>query len=159
GKAIHTVVADGDSNERAVYETWPDGLEMCGTLEGVVRAKFAALKADNERKIKGITFPTMRDRGQPASLCAGLYRTAFDDGLAFPPVVSFALDDDKAPATTATLQSRPGAVFASAGALYLSVAHRKAKSGQSWYSFYPSVDEVSDLHKFKIGASPRDTRY
>src|SRR5262249_42479070 len=46
GTTVHTVVADGDS-EQPLYETWPPDLQECGTKESTVRAKFAALKRDN----------------------------------------------------------------------------------------------------------------
>jgi hypothetical protein len=159
GTAVHTVVADGDAPS-PVYSTWPEGLDTCGTLESVVRAKFAKLKIENERKILANTwFPTIREKGVEKPLCGGLLRTAIGDGQAFTTVVSFDLREDEAPAVTATLESRPGAVFASADALYLSVVHRKRAARSRWYSFYPSVDEVSEVHKFRIGKSPRETRY
>ena len=159
GNAVHTVVADGDSPVPA-YSTWPEDLETCGTMEKVVREKLARLKVENERKILADTwFPTIRDKGVERPLCGGLLKTGLGDGQAFTTVVSFDLRSDEAPATTATLQSRPGAVFASGGALYLSVVHRKAGAKGRWYSFYPSVDEASEIHKFRIGASPGETRY
>ncbi|MFT3770350.1 MAG: beta-propeller domain-containing protein [Minicystis sp.] len=159
GSTVHTVVADGDA-PAPVYSTWPDDLETCGSKESVVRAKFARLKVENERKILASTwFPTIREKGVDKPLCGGLLRTAIGDGQAFTTVVSFDLRDDATPAVTATLQSRPGAVFASGNALYLSVVHQKRAAGKRWYSFYPSVDEVSEIHKFRIGESPRDTRY
>ncbi len=159
GSTVHTVVSDGDS-ATALYQTWPPDLETCGTKEAIVRAKFAKLKADNERLIVANNwFPTIREKAVEKPLCGGLLRTAFSDGQAFTTVVSFdILDNDKA-AATATLQSRPGAVFASSNALYLSVVHQKRAAGGRWYSFYPTVDEVSEIHKFRIGASPQETRY
>jgi uncharacterized secreted protein with C-terminal beta-propeller domain len=63
------------------------------------------------------------------------------------------------PPVTATLESRPGAVFASGSALYLSVAHRRSEAQGSWYAFLPAQDEVSDVHKFRIGENAKDTRY
>jgi hypothetical protein len=162
GGAVHTVVADGDMKGPG-YETWPSDLEMCGTMEAIVRTKLAKLKTENERQIraKGV-FPTLKDKGVDQPVCGGLLRTAIRDGQAFTTVVSFDLDDDKAPAVTSTIHSRPGAVFASSGALYLSVAHQRKSAvaaGGRWYSAYSSVDEASEIHKFKIGASPKDTRY
>lgn len=158
GNAVHTVVAEGDQSGPG-YETWPADLDTCGTDESIVRAKFAALKRENERKLRAKPrFPTIRDRGAAAPVCASLLRTAMHDGQAFTTVVSFDLRDDAAPPVTASLESRPGAVFASSDALYLSVVHRKEDAGR-WYSFYPSIDEASELHKFRIGASPRETRY
>ena len=159
GNAVHTVVSDGDTQQ--AYETWPDGLDMCGTVESTVRARFAKLKAENEKQIraKAISFPTLTEKGKAQPLCSALLRTPIRDGKAFTTLVSFDLNDDTVAPTSATLQSRPGAVFASEGALYVSVVHQKPGAGR-WYSYYaPSVSEVSEIHKFKIGASPRDTRY
>ncbi len=161
GNAVHTVVSDGDT-QTPPYETWPADFEMCGTMEPAVRTKFAKLKVDNERKIRAqvSSFPTISEKGNVQPMCTGLLRTAVRDGQAFTSVVSFDLRDDKAPATTATLESRPGAVFASADALYLSVVHQKQNAGGRWYSSsYANVDEASEIHKFKIGENARDTRY
>jgi hypothetical protein len=161
GNTVHTVVSDGDT-QTSPYETWPADFEMCGTMEPAVRTKFAKLKADNERKIRTqvSSFPTMSEKGNVQPMCTGLLRTAVRDGQAFTSVVSFDLRDDKTPATMATLESRPGAVFASADALYLSVVHQKQNAGGRWYSSsYANVDEASEIHKFKIGENARDTRY
>lgn len=158
GNAVHTVVADGDTPVPD-YETWPPGLPMCGTKESVVREKFAELKRDNERKLRGkAQLPTIREGGQERELCDGMLRTRFGDGRSFTTVVSFDVTDDATPATTATVQSRPGAVFASHDALYLSVVNRRGAS-RGWYSFYGAVDEVSEIHKFRIGERPGETRY
>jgi hypothetical protein len=164
GTAVHTVVSDGDVPQ-AAYATWPAGLPMCGTPEREVRAKFAKLKTDDERAIRAKSttgFPTLRDGGPAKPLCHDLLRTAMSDGQAFTTVVSFDMKDDRTPATTATVESRPGAVFASSDALYMSVVHRRQTSQGArgrWYSFYPSVDEVSEVHAFRIGERPADTRY
>lgn len=159
GRAVHTVVADGDAPTPR-YDSWPLDLDTCGTPEATVRAKFAKLKADNEKILRATkpSFPSMVVGGRERPLCDGLLRTAIKDGTAYTSLVSFDLArDDDAP-TTATIQSRPGAVFASGSALYMSVVHKKAGAPR-WYSGYPSVDEVSDIHKFRIGAAPKETRY
>ncbi len=160
GHAVHTVVSDNDT-AAPPYDLLPEDFEMCGTMEDKVRAKFAKLKVDNERKIRGTTasFPTLRENGNAQAMCSGGFlRTPLHDGQAFTSVVSFDLEDDKQRPTTATLESRPGAVFASADSLYVSVVHQKgATSG--WYRSYPNVSEVSEIHKFRIGESPRDTHY
>jgi hypothetical protein len=161
GNAVHTVVADRDRPGPG-YETWPTGLDMCGTPEKTVRARFAKMRADNERRIRAEShgFPTLSENGRDKLLCGGLMQTALRDGDAFTTLVSFDLTDDKAEPTTATMQSRPGAVFASADALYVSVVHRKGGAGGKWYrAAYASSDEVSELHKFHIGEKPKDTRY
>ncbi len=159
GNTVHTVVADGDSRAPA-YQTWPADLQMCGTLEKSVRAKFAKLKRDNAKKIRaGMSFPSIAEKGTEKSLCDSLLRTKIADGTAFTTVVSFDLGDDATPAATATIQSRPGAIFAARDALYLSVVHQKQNVRRGWYSFYSSIDEVSDVHKFRVGERPSDTSY
>ena len=160
GNAVHTVVADGDVRAPR-YATWPADLETCGNPEKVVRARFAKLRAENEARLRQMaSFPSLRDHGVETPLCGHLLRSAMDDGQSFTSVVSFNLADDAAPAQTATVESRPGAVFASADTLYMSVVHgRRAQRGRRWYSFYPSVDEVSEIHSFRIGERPEATRY
>jgi hypothetical protein len=159
GSVVHTVVADNDAPGPR-YSVWPPGMDMCGHTESAVKKALAKLKIENEKKILASTwFPTIREKGVERPLCGGLLRTAINDGQAFTTVVSFDLKDEASAAVTATLESRPGAVFASANALYLSVVHRKPRGRNRWYSFYPSVDEASEIHKFRIGESPRETRY
>ena len=162
GGAVHTVVAY-DDKPGPPYSVLPAGFDMCGTMEPAVRAKFAKLKVENEAKIraKSPTFPTLRENDVSQPLCNGLLRTAIRDGQAFTSVVSFDLKDDRTPVTTATIQSRPGAVFASRDALYLSVVHQRQNApGGRWYtSSYANAQEASEIHKFKIGERPRDTHY
>lgn len=157
GTTVHTVVADGDS-QTGNYATWPDGLPECGTIESVVAAKFAKLKSENERAIRAsTTLPKLVDAGVETPLCAGLLESAQDGSHTFTSLVSFDLREDRAAAKSATVRSRPGAVFASEGALYVSVLRRKRSA--AWHSFYPTVDELSEVHKFHIGARPSETRY
>jgi hypothetical protein len=62
GRTVHTVVADGDfdtPDTRLAREP-----ETCGTLEKYVRAKFKRLKEENTRKILASTYlPVIRDGG------------------------------------------------------------------------------------------------
>ncbi|AKU98510.1 hypothetical protein AKJ09_05174 [Labilithrix luteola] len=157
GNTVHTVVADGDSAD-GHYQAWPDDLPMCGTPQAVVVAKLAKLKAENERVIRASTsLPKMSDRGVDRPLCAGLLESKGDSAHTFTSLVSFDMTKDDQPAVTATVRSRPGAVFASEDALYMSTTRRKGREG--WRSYYASVDETSELHKFRIGATPSATRY
>lgn len=164
GRAVHTVVADM-AERRPGYSQWPPDLSMCGTSPGAARVKFEQLKAENAKKLLGsIALPVIRDQGVERPLCENLLETPLDDGEAYTTIASFDLADDRSPVTTTTLQSRPGAVFASAGALYFSTVHRRqgspgAQGGRRFYSFYPTVDEVSDIHKFRIGERAAETRY
>ncbi len=158
---VHFVVADNDSPV-ASYETWLDDLPECRTNVNVARtiARFDELRIKNERKIRAAAprFPTLTEHGKTRQLCDVMH-TALGDGEAFTSVVSFDIKDDKGSASAATVQSRPGAVFASQDGLYLSVVHKKQAGRGRWYGFFSSLDEVSDVHKFRIGARPADTRY
>jgi hypothetical protein len=162
GNAVHTVVSDGDG--LPALPTWPPGMDGCGVKESHVKRRFAELRRENERRIRAsISFPVIREHGSERPLCDHLLRASLGGGDAFTTLVSFDLTNDRAPSTTSTIQSRPGAVFASAGALYLSVVQRKdvggARGPRRWYSFYPHASEVSDIHKFAIGSEPDKTRY
>lgn len=159
GTAIHTVVADGGGVQEKPYEAWPSDLPQCGTPESNVIARLAKLKADNERAIRAekTSFPAIRDKGVLRPASDEFLRTAIRDGGAYTSVVSFDMNDDATPPTAKTIESRPGAVFASGSALYLSVVHSK-QSGAGMYSF-STADEVSDIHKFRIGTSAKDTQY
>jgi Beta propeller domain len=159
GHAIHTVVADNDA-QGAHYDSWPAGMDTCGNKEDFVRKEFAKLKIENERKIRqNVWFPTVKEKNVETPMCAGLLETTIKDGQAFTTVSSFDMFDDNTPAMTATIQSRPGAVFASTNTLYLSVVHQKSASRGKWYSFYPNVNEVSEIHAFRIGETPKTTQY
>ncbi len=161
GNAIHTVVSDGDPIQRRHYRTFPSRVGHCdGTTFKQAYWQFEKLKRDNEKRIRAaFSPPSMKDRGQSRSLCATALRTRIADGQAFTSVVSFDLDDVHGEATTATIASRPGAVFASADSLYMSVPHFKNRSRGGWYSFYGGHNEISDLHKFTIGAQADKTAY
>ncbi|HVJ18065.1 MAG TPA: beta-propeller domain-containing protein, partial [Polyangiaceae bacterium] len=150
GDAIHTVVADNDAAPPS-YSVWPDDLPMCGVKESFVRSRLKKLRAENTALIRAqvrSNLPTMSEHGQKKPLCEQLLHTPISDGEAFTSVISIDMKKDAHAPKSATLQSRPGAVFASGDALYLSVVHGRAASRGRWYSFYPTVDEVSDIHKF-----------
>jgi hypothetical protein len=159
GTAVHVVVADGDSIAPS-YATWVDDVPSCHGNEPVVRAKFERLKRDNEKLIRAAPpgFPIVTEGGKPKELCSVL-RPTIDDGQAYTSVISFDMNDDKTPVTTSTVQSRPGAVFASQDGLYLAVGHQRSARRTSWYRSYGAQVEVSDVHKFRIGPSPTETHY
>ena len=99
GNAVHTVVADNDAPMSRNYQTWPNDLPMCGTRGSLVRAKFARLKRENEKRIRAyhLSLPRIRDEGTDKPLCKGLLSTKFSDGQAFRTLVSFDMADDRTP--------------------------------------------------------------
>jgi hypothetical protein len=160
GRTVHTVLSDGDAAPPA-YSRWPDKMPMCGVRASAVRARLAKLKAENERAIRAAkpTFPRLVEQGVAKDLCDSVLQTGIADGQTYTSIVSFDMQNANLPVKTATIRSRPGAVFASSSALYLSVVHQRAASRGRWYSFYANLNEVSDIHKFRIGETPEETRY
>ena len=151
GTTVHAVVADGERLE-TTYETWPQIIpnecHVKGMDPAAVRVRFTQLERENERKIRAGSagLPTLTERGVTTQLCDAM-RAPLAAGDTFTTVVSFDLKDDRAPTTSAVVKSRPGVVFASGDALYLALREEDR-----------SV-ETTAVHKFHIGASPRDTRY
>jgi hypothetical protein len=159
GTAVHVVVADGDSRAPS-YSTWVDDAPSCHGNEPVVHAKFERLKRDNERLIRAAPpgFPTITEGGTSRQLCDVL-RPMVDDGEAYTTLVSFDMNDEHSALTTSTVQSRPGAVFASEEGLYFAVTHQRASRAKSWYRSYDARSELSEVHKFRIGPVSSATHY
>lgn len=162
GTAVHTVVADRESLT-ASYETWPEMIpsdcQVKGMDHAAVRARFTKLEHDNEIAIRGAAggFPTIAEKGVSRQLCAAMH-APHGDGEAFTTVVSFDLKDDATPPTTAVVQSRPGVVFASKQGLYFSVRQERPRKNAD-FTYDRGQTEESAIHKFRIGATPAETRY
>jgi hypothetical protein len=158
GETVHVVLADGDAPTPDVSLS-PSDLPECYRDVASVEAKFQRLKRANERKILAARpiFPSVTEAGAKRSLCNVLL-TPLGDGQAFTTVASFGLKDDRRAPTTVTLESGPGAVYAAEDSLYVSVDHHRSEA-EHWYGFYQAQSEVSDVHKFRIGAAPGETRY
>jgi hypothetical protein len=164
GHTVHTVVSDDDTGAPD-YDLWPQDLDRCGVKEAYVKQRLAELKRQNAAKLRAYTwFPTLREGSTERLLCRDALAGAIDDGDAFTTLVSFDMTDDHTPSTSVSLRSRPGVVFASTDALYVATRHERSgdqrwHKHRGWYSFYRSLAEVSDLHKFRLGEHPADTRY
>ena len=162
GSIVHTVVTNGDEREHAYYSTWPDAMPRCGIYEAAVRAQLKRLEQKNEQLIRQATrlmLPTITDNGVERKLCGSVYRTAITEQGAFTSLISLDMKQDTLAARDATIQSSPGAVFATAGEFYLAATHRENREQAGWYSFYSATTEVTDLHRFSIGARPQATKY
>lgn len=160
GNAVHVVVADGDPLT-PTYETWPKTIPSDCRVKGMdhaaVRARFTQLAKENEVAIRAAAggFPTMTEKGVARQLCAAMHAPS-GDGEAFTSVISFDLKDDATAPTTAVVQSRPGVVFASQQGLYFSVRQTRSTRGAPYDR---GQYEASAIHKFRIGATPGETRY
>lgn len=137
-----------------------------------LEAAYERLRAENREKIEKYAFadylPTIEDlrfddRGQirdrrTSAECAHFYGSTLADGAQFTTLLSLDLLDDERPLHTSTIVSRPGAVYASADALYLAVAHqRQERCG--WYAGLEQLEQLTTVHKFALDARRAAVRY
>lgn len=174
--AVHTVVSDS-LQPFPELQYYPQG-NLCDYqwLPGIskppiwatqkAREAYEKLRAANRKIIleKPLTeiLPSAKDSlngaGLDASaLCTGLYRSPLLDGGSFTTLVSLDMTKDE-PFTSASVLSRPGAVYASGDALYMAV---RQDSGycSGWYDGYDKKEELSSIHKFRISDSTTTTQY
>ena len=164
GDAVHTVVSSPDVSFPAVKDV-PDDLPYCGSTPvdpALVFAKFDDLRAQNVAAIEATDvlaqLPTVKDSaGAAAPGCGGFYGSKLTDGGAFLTVASVDMAHDGA-VTQSTIVSRPGTVYASADALYVSVRH-DAYAYEGYDGPHGDEKELSTLHKFIIGEHPEATAY
>lgn len=160
GSMVHTVVTNGDAREQVYYSTWPDNLPRCGIYESAVKVQLKQLEQKNEQLIRQATLlklPTLSDNEFKRNLCDAVYRTAIPEKGAFTSLVSLDMRRDDVPARDATIQSSPGAVYATASEFYLAVTHQPNHAQQG--RRFSAAHEVTDLHRFSIGARPELTAY
>jgi hypothetical protein len=143
---------------------WPPNIS-CDPApdEATIRAAFEALRESNTRLIAAAPFdaflPTFTETapdGTQADLltgCPGFYGATVGTGSTFTTVLSLDMVAG-GPVAAATIVSAPGAVYASADALYMSVPSRRI-AGQPWYDSLAGEPEASAVHKFwLIGEGP-----
>ncbi|MEW5741439.1 MAG: beta-propeller domain-containing protein [Myxococcota bacterium] len=171
GDAVHVVVTAPQA-VRPTYSTWPEDLPWtCNPLETfqqalTIQAAFAKLRAENRAKLEALTiadfFPSVVDTRHEASgdvvdanllsECRNFYAAKVTEGAAFLSVASFDLTQSQ-PMNVTTVLGRPGAVYASADALYVTARHEY--SGGDWFYDSPSADaEASTVHKFAFVDGP-----
>ncbi len=168
GNTVHTVVSDGavGFDDLSYY---PEDLDGCVEQPDttLIHRTFAALRANNEKLIRETDvlakLPQVSDSvGGASSLlasCTGFYATAVQQGASFTTVLSLDMSAEKAP-TSATVVSRPGAIYASESGLYMAVRD----STYDPYAYYDDaqvepIEETSAIHRFRIGDKPELTAY
>ena len=148
----------------AGYETWPvqiptSARSRAWTPPRCTRAS-RQLERENEKKIRAASpgFPTITEQGMTRALCAAMH-VALGDGTAFTTLVSFDMRDDRTPADHAP-SCRAGRASCSRPSRRSTsrCSTREAASAAGTRSA-PRKDEVSEIHKFRIGDSPAETRY
>lgn len=160
GSTVHSVVSLAEAN--------PAGLEfpengLCDdSASGIAKyiAELEAARDRNEKRIQDASFDMgvlarEGERALGAANCSDFYRETAGDGQGITSLVSLDLESDADP-TLSNILSRGGAVYASAQSLYLAVAHQRTTD--SWYDDAPA-DEVTTVHRFRIGTDPADSGY
>lgn len=162
GTTIHTVVTQANDPfptprtrpDRALCGYVEDGFETPPLSYQMIASKaFEQLRQENLRELEAIaidlTVPSVSDTSNGGAVydsCSSIYASQLADGAAFTSIISLDMAQD-APPAIATVVSRPGAIYASADALYMAVGHQ-------WHT-----SDVSTVHKFRISTTPSDTTY
>ncbi len=89
--------------------------------------------------------------------CGGFFKSSIADGSQFTTVLGLHITRADKP-SAATIISRPGAVYASGKALYISVPRQKT-TGYGWYRSMNGENEASTVHKFKLRTKVGDVFY
>jgi uncharacterized secreted protein with C-terminal beta-propeller domain len=110
--------------------------------------------AEDTRYVDGETI-TINDLFQD---CDNLYESGRLEGESFLTLLS--LDIDKTgELNQTTIFGRPGAVYASASALYVSARQQYSTSYPWYYDADEGVKQASTVHKFKLKNDPADCQY
>lgn len=158
GNTVHTVLSQQPFNGQQYWSSFPDQLAAdAGDAE--INAAYDRLLASNEAALAkidvGSVLPRLDDSASKAPSSV-LYQSSMPDGAAVTSVLSVDLGADPSVKLVSVL-SRPGAIFASADAIYMAVSHQQ-QSGWGWYEGQ-SEKELSTIHKFTLGSSPLATSY
>ncbi len=159
GDAVHTVLYDAPIEQRLSSLSTPPPVPY-GCYDR--RDDLDKVAADYARQVdeKAAQIENLSDVGP--TLADGLtrveptFRASNLKGNAFLSVVSFGIE--AAGVKAESLVSKPGFVYASSSALYVSVPHDKS-SDRDWYSGWGNASRASEVYRFAIGSSPSATQY
>jgi hypothetical protein len=169
GSAVHTVFSAPGPSFKGLA-TWPSGSSFrCGSDTLELRRAFEDLRAANLKIIMETPvadlLPSFTDTSVSGESrytgpnllgsCQGFYKPDRTDGTAFTSLLSLDLDRSAQPVLS-TIVSRPGAVYASAQALYMAVP--KQRGNDYWYSEVAG-DDASVVHRFDLAAGPARSFY
>ena len=159
GDAIHTVTYDPPFDEQLTQLTQPPQAERCYDRRddpAQIAAEYRAQLDAQVAKIEALSGegPSIHDGATPIE---PEFRASSLPGNAFLSVVSFGLTS---PAVRAeSVLSKPGFVYASSDALYVSVPHSVGE-GDAWYGGeWGNEAQASEVYKFAVGAAPEQTAY
>lgn len=153
GSAVHTVVVTPELVFPGLSYAIP-GLSSCGAPPPAnLDEQLEALRAKNKEIIEKTPLanfvPSVTEDGvdYAGDTCDSVYRERVPAGAAFTSLVSLDLESTAAPVVT-TILSKPGAVYASSGSLYMAVIRESAQDKLA-----------SVVHKFRIGTDPKAAAY
>ena len=171
GQAVYTMLSSPGITFPGLLYTPPG--HKCGTklLPWEIEQAFYSIRMDNIGLINNTPItdwmPSVEDTiltggsaGTSKKLlagCKGFYQSSIADGGQFTTILGLLINGQSTPSAT-TIVSRPGAVYASAKALYISVP-RQQQSGYSWYRSVGSAKEASTVHKFKLSVKRAQVSY
>ncbi|MBI3181876.1 MAG: beta-propeller domain-containing protein [Myxococcales bacterium] len=162
GSAVHAVVTS-PSVDIPGLRYWPQNL-ACNPLDfagTAIASQFEELRRQNAQLIREADLlsrlPVVQERRSssepfaPAAGedCQGFYRSQLGDGDSFIGLLSLDIAGLGEVAST-TVVGRPGAVYATSGALYIASRHQH-RSGESWFFADASAQpEASTIHRFAL---------
>lgn len=160
GNTVHTVLTEAPIDPTLSSQAYVPDLPAKPS-EDEINAAYDALLRANDARIASADvsqmLPTIDAPG--AAPTRSLYQSQLPDGAQFTTVLSLDMSEATPDSKAVTIISRPGAVFAAADALYVAVPHERSWGG-GWYGgAAASLEEVSTVHKFALGATPSDTDY
>lgn len=176
GPAVHSVFTfPGVTFPNLRY--WPTGVSQCGYSVSnknplMTRLLFALLRQENIKLINETDIsdwlPSITDttynQGTPTTSrnllagCGGFYRSAANDGRQLTSVLSFDMTKQE-PINSASIVSPPGAVYAAADALYMSVPREHANYVNAGPDGEPVRRYTSTVHKFLLENSMPAVQY
>lgn len=153
GTGIHTVVTERPPGLNLRVE--PEGITSCTPNIAKMWA-FEVLRRRNLEELKhgvfGTFVPSAEDSkdGELGGRCDQFYGADLGDGAQLTSVLSLDITEQHGAGFT-SIVSRPGAIYGSAGALYMAVPRA--------FEDPDAEDEESAIHKFAITTDPLGTEY
>jgi uncharacterized secreted protein with C-terminal beta-propeller domain len=168
GTAVYTVVSTPPVPFPVVYDPPCGYCGRCDKTPEQIEAHYASLREKNLAAIRQMDLspylPRVEEHGvrgsvTSSSMLSRYFWAPIADGAQFTTLVSLDMKDEQKNVTAATIASRPGAVYASAEALYLSVPHQRNRRWAWFGAAYAEQKEASTVHRFSLDPDSASARY
>jgi hypothetical protein len=176
GGAVYTVIHFPEVSFPEL-RYWPEeDISFCpedGIMKKMaITGLFERLKSQNREIIRSTAvtdwIPSVTDtvyaggtpetRGNLLGSCDRVYKSGFEDGESLLTIAAFDMTGLD-PVGLATIVGRPGAVYASAGALYVASRHNSGEGSGWYYGAEGTVMDVTTVYKFALRAEVPDALY